>query len=274
MDGRTLAAMFFKVIACEVALREICHAIARSTHMVDLEFLDQGLHDRPAKGQEELQRRIDAVPAGRYDAILVGYALCGNLLAGIRATHTRLVVPRGHDCITFFLGSKERYAALNEAMPGAYFYTSGWLECVRRRAETMVPGHPAYLPMRAGAADSPGAAYQHWVDKYGETKARQLLEVMGHWTENYTHGVLIDFDFTKSLHLHEQVRSICTGRGWQFEELEGDIRLLQRWLDAEWDPGSFLIVEPGQRIIPSYDDRVIAAETVPQPSPPAAPDPH
>ena len=262
--------MFLKVIACEVALREICHAVARSTHIVDLEFLDQGLHDRPARGREELQRRIEAVPAGRYDAILVGYALCGNLIDGLRPTHTRLVVPRGHDCITFFLGSKERYSALNASLPGAYFYTSGWLECVRRRGEKMVPGHPAYLPMRAGAGDNPGAAYQQWVEKYGEAKARQLLEVMSHWTENYTHGVLIDFDFTKPLHLHEQVRGVCSARGWQFEEIEGDIRLLQRWVDGEWDPESFLVVEPGQRVIPSYDERVIAAEVAPDPTEPGS----
>jgi hypothetical protein len=251
--------MYLKLIACEVALREICQAVARSIHVIDVEFLTQGLHDRPAQGGQTLQTRIDAVPAGKYDAILVGYALCGNLIAGLQARHTRLVIPKAHDCITFFLGSRERYRHVSEAFPGAYFYTSGWLESVRRRGDTMVPGHPAYLPARAGAGGAQDAAYQHWVEKYGEEKARQLLEVMKGWTENYTHGVLIDFDFTKPLHLHEQVRAVCGKRGWQFEEIEGDLRLFQYWVDGEWDPAMFLILEPGQQIEPSYDDGVIRA---------------
>jgi hypothetical protein len=248
---------YFKIIACEVALREICHAVAQSPHIVDVEFLPQGLHDRPDKGVAEIQVRVDAVPAGKYDAILLGYALCGNLIAGVKARHTRLVVPRAHDCITLFLGSKERYAALSGEKPGAYFYTSGWLECVRRRGETMVPGHPAYLPLRAGA--NPGAAYDQWVTKYGEAKARQLLEVMGELAGNYTHGVLIDFDFVKPLRLHEQVQAVCRQRGWQFEAIEGDLGLLQRWVNGVWDPETFLLVEPGQQVQPSYDEDVLRA---------------
>lgn len=256
--------MYLKLIACEVAVREICQAVARSTNIVDVEFLTQGLHDRPAQGGKAVQERIDAVPEGKYDAILLGYALCGNLIAGLQARHTRLVIPKAHDCITFFLGSRDRYRLLSESMPGAYYYTSGWIESVRRRGAGMVPGHPAYLPTRAEDTQRQDAAYQHWVEKYGETKARQLLEVMKGWTENYTHGVLIDFDFTRPLHLHEQVRTVCTHHGWHFEEIEGDLRLLQHWVDGEWDPAGFLVLDPGHAVTPSYDDEVLRAE------PPAA----
>jgi len=252
--------MYLKLIACEVAVREICHAVARSTNIVDLEFLHQGLHDRPAQGGKAVQEKIDEVPEGKYDAILLGYALCGNLVAGLQARHTRLVIPKAHDCITFFLGSRERYRLLSESMPGAYYYTSGWLESVRRRGATMTPGHPAYLSARADDVQRQDAAYQHWVEKYGEAKARQLLEVMKGWTENYTHGVLIDFDFTRPLHLHEQVRAVCGHHGWQFEEVEGDLRLFQHWVDGEWDPATFLVVEPGHTVVPSYDDEVLRAD--------------
>lgn len=252
--------MYLKLIACEVALREICQTVARSTNIVDLEFLTQGLHDRPAQGGQVLQQRIDAVPAGKYDAILVGYALCGNLIDGLQARHTKLVIPKAHDCITFFLGSRERYQKLSQDMPGAYYYTSGWLESVRRRGAQMTPGHPAYLPARADDTTGHDQAYQHWVEQYGEAKAQQLLEVMKGWTENYTHGVLIDFDFTKSLHLHEQVCSICAHHGWHFEEIEGDVRLLQHWVDGEWDASRFLVVNPSEKVTPSYDDQVLRTE--------------
>ena len=69
-----MSARLLKVIACEIAFREICHVAARSPSVVELQFLSQGLHDVPKVGLVELQRAIDAVPAGRYDAILVGAA--------------------------------------------------------------------------------------------------------------------------------------------------------------------------------------------------------
>jgi hypothetical protein len=252
--------MFLKVISCEIAFREICYVAAQSRHLADLEFLTQGLHDAPNKGRQELQERIDAVPPGKYDAILLGYALCGNMINGLSARQTPLVIPRAHDCITFFLGSCERYQRLAETRPGSYYYTSGWLECVRRRGERASPMDLRFLPSRAGLSPGTEPIYAEWVKKYGKERAQYLMEVMGHWTESYTHGVLIDFDFTRPLHLHEQVETICERRGWHFEQIEGDLRLLQRWVDGEWDSQSFLVVGPGEKVAPSYDAGVICAE--------------
>jgi hypothetical protein len=250
--------MFVKVIACEIAFREICQAAARSPSVVDLEFLPQGYHDTPAVGRGELQQRIDAAPAGKYDAILLGYGLCSNILAGLTARHTRLVIPRAHDCIALFLGSKERYQRMFKARPGTYYYTSGWLEYRVRREGQSPPGIGAFLPAHSAAAFQ--ATYQQWVGKYGQEKARYLAEVMNQWTANYTHGVLIEFDFAKPLRLGRQVREICAQRGWQFATVKGDLRLLQRWLAGGWEAGGFLIVPPGRRVVPTYNDDVIGLE--------------
>ena len=248
-----------KVIACEIAFREICHLAARSPHLYDLEFLTQGHHDVPQRGRGEIQKRIDAVPDGKYEAILVGYGLCGSILKGLRARHLPLVVPRAHDCITFFLGSKERYQQCFAERPGTYYYTSGWLECARRRG--LSPGQTGSL-LPAGNNNAQ-AAYEHWVAKYGEQKAKYLLEAMADWAGHYSHGVLIDFDFTQPLNLRAQVERICADRGWQFETMIGNLGLLQRWLDGDWSEKDFLIVQPGQQIAPSYDERIIQAEPVP-----------
>ena len=244
--------MFLKVIACEIAFREICFAAAQSSHLVDLEFLTQGLHDIPRTGVAQIQERIDAVPAGKYDAILIGYGLCGSLIAGLRTPHTQMV-----DCITLFLGSTERYQRLSATHPGAYYYTSGWLKCLRRRGEKVSADQAMFLPTRAGKSQNLSEAFEQWVKRYGEERARYLVEVMDQWSQNYTHGVLIDFDFTKVLHLREQVQSICDERDWQFEEVEGDLRLLHHWLEGEWDAKQFLIVRPNQKVVPSYDEAVI-----------------
>jgi len=261
MDSPSKKPQFLKVIACEIAFREICHAAARSPNLHDLEFLTQGYHDVPCHGREEIQKRIDAVPAGKYEAILLGYGLCSNILVGLTSPHTKLVIPRAHDCITFFLGSKERYQELFSERPGSYYFTSGWLECRKRRG--LKPGDPGAMFMPANATTNLNATYESWVKKYGEEKAQYLREVMGEWANHYSHGVLIDFDFTKPLKLDEQVNQICAERGWEFERVEGDLRLFQQWMDGEWREEDFLVVPPCRTVEASFDEKIIGlkAET-------------
>jgi hypothetical protein len=250
--------MFYKVIACEIAFRELCYAAARTPHLIDFEFLTQGYHDIPGTGRAEIQKRIDAAPAGRYDAILLGYGLCSSILTGITATHTRLIIPRAHDCITFFLGSKERYRQCFDAAPGTYYYSSGWLECAQRRGTKGPIWGGASLP--AGANANYRVAYEEWVKKYGEDQANYLMEEMNRWTDSYSHGTLIDFDFVKHLRLREQVEAICRERGWEYGEIKGDMALLEKLLNGEWPEKEFLVVSPGQKIVATNDERVIAAE--------------
>lgn len=246
-----------KVIACEIALREICHCAARSPSVLDLEFLPQGLHDTPSRGRDEIQRRLDLVPAGCFDAVLVGYGLCSSILKDLRAGPTPLVIPRAHDCITFFLGSKERYQQCFTERPGTYYFTSGWLEVpVRRKAEGR-RGHGAFMP--AQSATTLAGNYEEWAAKYGEEQARFLVEEMMRWSQHYTHGTLIDFDFTRPLALDAEVRRVCDEKGWAFESLPGDIGLLQRWLDGPWPEADFLVVSPGAKVVPSFDEAIIAA---------------
>jgi hypothetical protein len=247
--------MFLKVIACEIAARELYFTAARSRNLVDLEFLTQGHHDTPNRGRTEIQERIDAVPANKYDAIVLGYALCSNILLHLTTAHTKLVIPRAHDCITFFLGSKERYQQCFSEHPGTYYFTSGWLECASRRGEkgSIWVGASAL----SNANLSLRGAYEEWVKKYGEDQAKYLMEEMSRWTTHYSHGTLIDFDFLKDLGLRQQVQQICAEKGWQYEELRGDLGMLTGLMEGDWPDSEFLIVSPGQRVIATYDEKVI-----------------
>lgn len=239
--------MLLKVIACEIACREICLVSALSPNLVELEFLKQGYHDTPQLGKPAIQARIDAVEEGRFEAILIGYGLCNNMLAGITSRHTPLVVPRAHDCITFFLGSKERYETCFYQHPGTYYYTSGWLECRQRRGKVI----------DRTVSISNDNSYEKWVEKFGEEEAKYLLEVMNQWREKYSHGILIDFEFTQHLNLRQKVVEICRQNGWNFKELRGELGLLQRWVDGLWNEDEFLIVKPGQSICAMYDTKII-----------------
>ncbi|MBL9137407.1 MAG: DUF1638 domain-containing protein [Verrucomicrobiales bacterium] len=250
---------FLKVIACEIAFREICHCAAASRSLLDLEFLTQGLHDFPRRGGGRIQERIDAVPEGRYDAILLGYGLCGNLIRGLTARHTPLVIPRAHDCIALFLGSRARHAELARENPGTYYYTSGWLECLKKRGDGAGSAASVFLASPAGMDAGVHEQYESWVERYGEEKALFLAEQMGQWTTHYDAATWISFEFAKSLPLQQQVQAICARRGWRYREIPGDLGLLQRWLDGEWSETDFITVQPGDRVMPSHDDGVISA---------------
>lgn len=286
--------MLFKVIACEIAFRELCMATACATNLVDFEFLPQGYHDNPDIGLELIQQQIDAVPEGKYDAILLGYALCNNMLVGITARHTQLVIPRAHDCITFFMGSKGRYKKHFDECPGTYFYTSGWLEHGQRKGERVPPkgyggqrqesektsnpvantSNPSgsSLPENATTTQTENReietsqqntgyykhlSYQELVEKHGEDNAKYIMEFMGGWKQNYTRGLFIDFDFTHHLNHGERVKEICRQNGWQYHEIKGDLILLQRWLDGDWSEDDFLVVKPNQKVYASHDELII-----------------
>ena len=261
-------ARLLKIIACEIAVREICQVAATSPNLVDMEFLTQGHHDVPCRGRDDIQGRVNGVPAGRYDAILIGYGLCSNMLSGLRATHTPLVIPRAHDCITLFLGSKERYQELFTAQPGSYYYTSGWLECVRRRGVESLEQGLMFMP--SNHKEAAEATYKKWVEKYGEEQAQYLRKEMGGWSASYQRGVLIDFEFTQALGLREQVQRICTDQGWQYTTVPGDLSLFRRWVDGQWDAQDFLVVPPGWVVRPSNQPGIIQAEPAAETPPPAS----
>jgi hypothetical protein len=220
--------------------------------------LAQGHHDKPSAGRAEVQKRIDAVPAGKYDAIVLGYGLCSSILAGLRCDHAKMVVPRAHDCITLFLGSKERYQQCFSNRPATYYFTAGWLECVTWRGNKA-----GSWSLAASPSNAPGnleTTYREWVTRFGVEQANYLLEEMTRWAGIYSQGCLIDFGFLKGLPLAERVRNICADKGWTYTQLPGDLSLIERMLHGPWSTSDFLVLEPGQAIVASYDDRIIRAE--------------
>jgi hypothetical protein len=252
--------MFLKVIACEIAARELYYAAAHSPNLIDLELLTQGYHDTPASGTPVIQQRLDAVPEGKYDAILLGYGLCSNILVGLTTWHTPLVIPRAHDCITFFLGSKECYQQCFTERPGTYYYTSGWLECARRRGKQGATWGGVQLPATANL--NLQGMYEEWVAKYGEDQAKYLMEEMGRWSAAYSHGTLIDFDFLKHLDQQKQVQQICAEKGWEYGEIPGNMALFQNFLGGKWPEADFLVLKPGQKVVPTFDEAIIGAAPV------------
>lgn len=245
--------MRLRLVACEVLYREFCHLVASSPHTVDIEFVAKGLHDLGVEPmRSRLQAVLDGVPEGVYDAVLLGYGLCNNGIAGLVATTAPLVVPRAHDCMTLFLGSRQRYEEYFHTHPGVYFKTSGWIERGGIAEDLM----PQTVQHRVGM----DRTYRELVEKYGEDNAKYLYEMLCDTTRNYSQFTFIEMGVEPDDRFEQQTRREAQERGWKFEKVLGDLRLLRKLVNGEWDPEEFLTVPPGHRITAPLDSHIIALE--------------
>ena len=227
------------VISCHVLWREFCYTASLSENSFDFNFLDQGLHNTPDILRKNLQEAIDVVPDG-YDAVLMGYGLCCNGIEGVKARGTRLVFLRGHDCITFLLGSKERYKEYFDSHPGTYWYSPGWIETGTQ------PGKDRYEAM-----------LKEYIEKYGEDNAEYLMKMEQGWFKEYSNAAYVDFGVGDRAVGREYTKECAEWLGWKYDQLDGDGRLMKDMLAGAWNEKEFLIVEPGQSVVASHDDEVI-----------------
>jgi len=251
----TLPPKRFKLLSCEVLHRELCHLVAQSPHQIDLFFLPKGLHDIGSTGMlQRVQEAVDSVVESGYDALLLGYGLCNNGIAGLQARTLPLVVPRAHDCMTLFFGSRGRYNDFFQNNPGTYFLTSGWLE----RGETAGELQQLSIQHQTGMDRS----YEELVQKYGEDNAKYLFEQLGNHMRHYRQMTFIDMEFGPQEHFRAQAEQKAADRGWTFTCAKGDLRLLRDLVNGSWNNDDFLVVRPGERVVVSYDDGIITTERV------------
>jgi len=242
-----------KLISCEILYREFCAAVARSPNQVDVEFLPKGLHD---VGQDAMQARLnealDAVDESPYDAVLLGYGLCSNGVLGLEAKSIPLVIPRAHDCITLFLGSKERYLDYFERHPGVYYKTSGWIE----RGDGLEQFSGQSIQKKSGMS----WGYEELVAKYGEDNARFLQGQLDNMARNYAGLTFIEMGIEPDDRFERETRQLAAERGWKYERLAGDMALIHELVDGPWHEDRFLVVPPGSRVAASFDHGVVKAD--------------
>ena len=258
--------IILKILACEIAQRK--SVSPRPKHRIFWRWnsCPSGIMTEPRKGHRDLQARIDAVPAGRYDAILVGYGLCSLMLSGLTAAIPDWSCRAPTTASPCF--SVPRNGASNCSSPVRAPIISrpaGWNFPQRKTVRSAGLDALREMTDDIGSQTTPFGLGQSFADllaKYGEENARYLLEVTQQWADHCDRGALISFDCTAQLGLRDRVKDICEKRGWQFDELAGDLGLLQRWLGGQWDDREFLIVQPQQSVYPSYNDQVIEARPV------------
>ncbi|MBM4046763.1 MAG: DUF1638 domain-containing protein [Planctomycetes bacterium] len=243
---RVLSSMKIKLIACEIAFRELCLCAAQARNVVDVQFLPKGLHDIPTKDMvARLQAEVDRANEGGYEAIVLAYGLCNNGTIGLSSPRVPLIIPRAHDCITFFLGARQRYRQHFDNNPGTFYRSPGWFE----RNFANVDGT---VMEKLGL----NKTYEEYVAKYGEENAKFIMETMGNPLKNYKQITYINTSVAGALDYERQAREEAQKKGWTFERLEGDTRLLQRLLDGDWGADDFLVLKPGEKLAPSNNEDI------------------
>ena len=205
-------------LACATVYEELEPYLPADTVLKRLEF---GLHMNPDKLRQRLQMEIDAVPAGH--TILLGYGLCGGGLDGLSAGDHRIVVPRAHDCIALFLGSREAQEAQVAQEAGTYYVTKGWLEAEDH---------------------GPVTEYERLVERYGPEKGLYLARLA---FTNYTRLALINTGNYQIERYRDMSRQLAELYELRFEELPGSNALTHALAAGDWDD-RFLIFEPGETI--------------------------
>ncbi len=242
-------------IACEVLARPLYLAAARSPHIVDIQLFRRGLHLNPADLRTRLQAAVDEASArtfsdGRreFDAIAMGYGLCGQATAGLTARDIPIVVPRAHDCITLFLGSRGEYDRQFEEFPGTYWYAQDYIE--------RDDGTGGSVALGAGTDADLDKVYPEYVAKYGKDNADYLMEVMGAWQKHYKRAAVIDMGIGDISDTLAKAEADASRRGWVVDRVAGDAVLMRRLLEGDWRD-DFLIMQPGERLQMTFDQEVI-----------------
>lgn len=228
----------YKIICCDVIEEEIKHVTAMSEHTFEIEYSKKAEHEKPDELRVGIQKMIDHSEG--YDAILIGYGLCGNAIAGLKANKIPLIVPRAHDCCTLFLGSRKRFNELFEGKESMGWGSTGY--CRRdgdylRNSDT-------------GSILGYDRAYDEYVEEYGKENADFIWDSI-HPVRDNNEVLFISIPETDDNNVLEQFKDEAIKIGKTVRIEEGSINLLKKFAKGLWDE-DFLVVKPGCEIKAVY----------------------
>ena len=232
------------LLACSVFEREIALLTRGAEHIVETRWFEMGLHDRPDNLRSTLQEALEAVEARTdIDAIVLAYGLCGRGTAGLRPLRHKLVIPRAHDCIAVFMGSKDAYSEHQRRCPTCYYYTPGW------NRNRRVPGPEKLESLKTELAK-----------KFDADDIEFLLETEREQWAMHNTATYLDLGTDDAEAEAAYAKKCADWLGWKFERQRGDPKLLRDLLWGNWDNERFQIIEPGMQLSQSADENILRAE--------------
>ncbi len=208
-----------RIIACKTVIQEMGELIPPGVAAYPVE---SGLHLNPDKLRNALQAVIDET-TGDTETIILGYGLCSMGVVGLKATDSALVVPRQEDCISLFLGSRERYRKELEKEPGTYFLSKGWIDAGITLLEEL----------------------RGMEERYGREWAHRIMKRM---IQHYTRLAFIDTGHEDQGDCRAYARKVADELDLTYQEIRGTRELLERICKGPWDDDEFIVAPPGHTI--------------------------
>jgi hypothetical protein len=210
------------VIACRVMRAEL-EAARGDDSSVEVIFLEQSLHRQPQELFQRLQQAIDQAATWAGELVL-GYGLCAGGVAGLVAPRQGLVIPRVHDCISLFLGSRRAYEQAFARRAGTYYLTPGWV---------------------AEGKDPLGVLEEDYVPRVGRESAVWALREE---LKNYTHVAFIDTGVGDAEALRGRAEENASFLDKKCVEVRGALDLFRALLHGDLQGDQFVRVAPGERV--------------------------
>ena len=208
------------IISCNRVEQELAHAIAATGCPYPVIYLKSRLHDVPTQLMTALQEVIDEVSDAGIRKIFMGYATCGNALAGLHTRKCELIIPRCDDCVTFFLGSMKRR---REMPTGIFYITSDW------------------------ATDETHGLheFQNYVEEYGEEMAQEIYEMM---FEHYSYAGILDTTCCPTDTFRPQAEQFAEQMDLEVIDVDGTNDWLTQLLTGPWPENRFFHFPSGYQI--------------------------
>ena len=230
------------LIVCDVLQAETERRLADMPQPPEeIRFLPMGRHDTPDLLRKELQEVVDELEAAGCRRLLFVYGLCSNSILGLRAQTAEMIFPRAHDCITLFLGSRQRYADVQRREPGTFWFSPGW--CREKR----VPG-PGHFEEREAA----------FREQFDEEEVEFLLEMEHERYRHYTAAGYTDLGDGDTEGARRDAEAAAAELGMKFVHHPGDDQLLHHLLNGPWPEEDFMVVPPGKEAVFTGDERILA----------------
>jgi len=171
-----------------------------------------------------IQDQIDEIKS-YASQIVLGYGLCSNGIVGLKAPMQGLIIPRAHDCITLFLGSRTAYDTIFKEKPGTYYLTPGWVE---ERKDPLGYMEKSYVPKL-------GREIAEWGIK------EEL--------KNYTHIVLINTKFANMEPLRKIAKENARFLDKKYEEIPGLPDYFKNIIFGPYLEKDFICLKPGETML-------------------------
>lgn len=210
------------IIACG-SIRPELEKAKGAEDSVRIITLPQNLHRAPHKMSGVIQKALDQV-TGEADKVILGYGLCSNGIVGVEAPSQGLYIPRAHDCITFYLGSRQRYHEIFSKHPGTYHLTRSWIE---------------------NKTDPLGLLENEYTRRVGREMAEETIQTE---IRNYEYISFVDTGTGDSEKYREQAKRNAEYFNKKYIEYPGSDDYFRKMIFGPYDTSDFIYIKPYQEV--------------------------